>query len=582
MAGAHHLKNLKHFLWQYGGKMEQLDKYRISETDLTKWEKKCESLKDEAMAACIEESCGVVYGASNDIHNYISNSRFPEVANIGSSFHEANFSLHVGMHSNMSLLNSNDLTAISSSQQNLLYNSGIYSGNVCLGNVGVCQTYQSASMGNGENSSQGLRSLMQVSSISTIDAGGNVHSGAPPPWFEASDQTSLNNQVKPALNTFMLSNKSLNSRKLNPKRVGVAWAEKRKMELEKEKRGEIVESDCDANWLPNVGRVWESGSRKESRKEFESEKQKFLKVESHFEMPLVPGWVWNIDTRRNLCDWELDQWLDLMTKLKDFKLTDSVEDFLSWSASGDGLFSVKSCRKELGKVSGESDLWVKGVWQGLSPPRVEVFLWQLAHQKVAVREELVKRGLQLGDEILYSKLLGYSLSPSKGSTFFAMFLGMSLFFIARFMLSKWFLAKYPKCPIQEDVLIGDPSLADGIKALNIYNFQVSRWIPPPMDFLKMNVDGAVRVPPPVAELKAIKRGIEIYMSSCWVKVGRLIVESDCKSAVEWVHTPALAPVFILPLVKEISSFISDRVHSIRLIPRVCNGEADSLAKMGIG
>ncbi|KAE8702415.1 hypothetical protein F3Y22_tig00110482pilonHSYRG00005 [Hibiscus syriacus] len=225
----------------------------------------------------------------------------------------------------------------------------------------------------------------------------------------------------------------------------------------------------------------------------------------------------------------------------------------------DGLFSVKSCRKELGKVSGESDLWVKGVWQGLSPPRVEVFLWQLAHQKVAVREELVKRD---------SKLLGNSLSPSKGSTFFAMFLG----------LSKWFLAKYPKCPIQEDVLIGDPSLADGIKALNIYNFQVSRWIPPPMDFLKMNVDGAVRLDgsnggsPAVAELKAIKRGIEIYMSSCWVKVGRLIVESDCKSAVEWVHTPAMAPVFILPLVKEISSFITDRVHSIRLIPRAIGPE----------
>ncbi|KAE8685834.1 bromodomain and WD repeat-containing protein 3-like isoform X4 [Hibiscus syriacus] len=385
------------------------------------------------------------------------------------------------------------------------------------------------------------------------------------------------------------------------------------------------------------------------------------------------GWVWNIDTRRNLCDWELDQWLDLMTKLKDFKLTDSVEDFLSWSASGDGLFSVKSCRKELGKVSGESDLWVKGVWQGLSPPRVEVFLWQLAHQKVAVREELVKRGLQLGDEILcpfckkqvesvqhlfiscdvvwelWNKIASYweialvlpkdppsllcSWGELRGKSLIWKFIPgvvfwsiwkarnamvfdgspldrMSLFFIARFRLSKWFLAKYPKCPIQEDVLIGDPSLADGIKALNIYNFQVSRWIPPPMDFLKMNVDGAVRLdgsnggiggilrdwnsnslltfsenvgqgPPPVAELKAIKRGIEIYMSSCWVKVGRLIVESDCKSAVEWVHTPAMAPVFILPLVKEISSFITDRVHSIRLIPRVCNGEADSLAKMGI-
>ncbi|XVF54695.1 hypothetical protein PTKIN_Ptkin05aG0201600 [Pterospermum kingtungense] len=60
------------------------------------------------------------------------------------------------------------------------------------------------------------------------------------------------------------------------------------MELEKEKRGEIVKSDCDANWLPNFGRVWQSGSRKESRKEFKIEKQKFLKVESHSEteMPI--------------------------------------------------------------------------------------------------------------------------------------------------------------------------------------------------------------------------------------------------------------------------------------------------------
>ncbi|GMI76698.1 TITAN-like, transthyretin-like protein [Hibiscus trionum] len=322
MAGAHHLKNLKHFLWQYGGKMEQLDKYRILETDLTKWEKKCESLKDEGMAAHTKGSCGVVYGASNDIHNnvnfektnnlgqnmlnslkpsysnvvlplqyntneyQISNTRFPEVSNFGSNFNETNFSLHAGVHSNMSSTNSNDLIANSSSQKNLLYNSGICSGNAYLSNVGVCQAYQSASMVNGGSNSQDSQILTQVSSISTIDAAGNVHSGAPPPWLEAADQTLLNNQVKPALSSFMSSNRSCKSRKLNPKRVGAAWAEKRKMELEKEKRGEIVESDCDANWLPNFGRVWQSGSRKESRKEFEIEKQKFVKVESHSEMPV--------------------------------------------------------------------------------------------------------------------------------------------------------------------------------------------------------------------------------------------------------------------------------------------------------
>ena len=74
--------------------------------------------------------------------------------------------------------------------------------------------------------SSGLQSLTQVASMSAVDAGGNVHSGAPPPWLEAADQTLLNDQVKPALSSFISSNKSQKSRKLNPKRVGAAWAEK--------------------------------------------------------------------------------------------------------------------------------------------------------------------------------------------------------------------------------------------------------------------------------------------------------------------------------------------------------------------
>lgn len=107
-----------------------------------------------------------------------------------------------------------------------------------------------------------------------------MHSGAPPPWFEATEGDQLN--VK--LNHVSTLNKSGKS-KLNPKRVGAAWAERRKMEMEMEKRGEIVKSDCDPNWLPNFGRVWQSGSRKESRKEFEFEKQKQPNVHNLSEMP---------------------------------------------------------------------------------------------------------------------------------------------------------------------------------------------------------------------------------------------------------------------------------------------------------
>lgn len=36
LASAEHLKNLKHFLWKYGGGMDCVDKFRILEADLTK------------------------------------------------------------------------------------------------------------------------------------------------------------------------------------------------------------------------------------------------------------------------------------------------------------------------------------------------------------------------------------------------------------------------------------------------------------------------------------------------------------------------------------------------------------------
>ncbi|KAE8729397.1 hypothetical protein F3Y22_tig00003715pilonHSYRG00041 [Hibiscus syriacus] len=304
-----------------------------------------------------------------------------------------------------------------------------------------------------------------------------------------------------------------------------------------------------------------------------------------------------------------------------------------WAMESPFLFRLM-LRSALGNMSGGSDLWLKGVWLGLSPPRVETFPWQLAHQKVAVRAELVKRGLSIVlpqdphslvsswgklrvNSLIWKFILGvvfWSIWKVRNAIVFegSPLDRLSLFFIVRFRLSKWFLAKFPKFPIQEDILIGDPSLADGISVPKSKDCPVIRWLPP-VDVLKMYVDGAIKLdgsdggiggilrdwnsctlltfsenvgqgPPPVAELKAkaIKRGIEIFLSSRWVSVGRLIVESDCKSAVEWIQSPSLAPIFFSPLVKQISTLISERVQSVRLIPRACNGEADSLAKKGIG
>lgn len=131
-----------------------------------------------------------------------------------------------------------------------------------------------------------LQNLTRISTSSPEEARGNVHSGAPPPWLEATEGSQINVQLTPASGSLGFPNKSGKSKNLNPKRVGAAWAEKRKIELEMERRGEIVKGDCAANWLPNFGRVWQSGSRKESRKEFEMEKQNLLELGSKSEMPV--------------------------------------------------------------------------------------------------------------------------------------------------------------------------------------------------------------------------------------------------------------------------------------------------------
>ncbi|KAF5743688.1 TITAN-like protein isoform X2 [Tripterygium wilfordii] len=131
--------------------------------------------------------------------------------------------------------------------------------------------------------SSGLPNVSQMSCMAPEGLGGNVHTGAPPPWLETSGENELNVKRSASSSSISLSSKSGKSHKLNPKRVGAAWAEKRKLELEMEKRGEILRSDFDDDWLPNFGRVWQSGSRKESRKEFEMEKQKTQKVEVHSE-----------------------------------------------------------------------------------------------------------------------------------------------------------------------------------------------------------------------------------------------------------------------------------------------------------
>lgn len=104
----------------------------------------------------------------------------------------------------------------------------------------------------------------------------NVHTGAPPPWLKANEHDP-NNLL---LGSCGPPGKG-KSRKLNPKRVGAAWAERRRAEMEMEKRGELVPVTSDSSWLPNFGGVWQSGTRKESKKDFEKIRKLHDKKSNH-------------------------------------------------------------------------------------------------------------------------------------------------------------------------------------------------------------------------------------------------------------------------------------------------------------
>ncbi|KAM6570312.1 hypothetical protein CsatB_018297 [Cannabis sativa] len=273
LASVSHLKNLKHFLWKNGGGMDCIDNFRITKADVTKWEKKCKSLKNGAVSSK-EASHGPVFGPSNDIQNelnYVDNNSYTN-----NNVHYFDSSISTGV---MPLQNHTNEYQVSHSGIMGVSNVGMYSEDTISSLPLV--TYSGTSSKN-LNGVAGVQNLTQICVPEVT--GGNVLSGAPPPWFEAVGESQVNVGVKPNLGSFVSSSsKSGKSKKLNPKRVGAAWAEKRKLEMEMEKRGELVKDECDANWLPNFGRVWQSGSRRESRKEFEFEKQNVLKVESQLE-----------------------------------------------------------------------------------------------------------------------------------------------------------------------------------------------------------------------------------------------------------------------------------------------------------
>ncbi|KAK2662917.1 hypothetical protein Ddye_001491 [Dipteronia dyeriana] len=78
----------------------------------------------------------------------------------------------------------------------------------------------------------------------------------------------------------------------------------------------------------------------------------------------------------------------LQNGMKCIHIHREVADALAWAYNSNGTFSVRSFQSCLEKDEAESLEFPNILWQGICPPKIEVFAWQLSKGRIMVRQRL--------------------------------------------------------------------------------------------------------------------------------------------------------------------------------------------------
>ena len=81
-------------------------------------------------------------------------------------------------------------------------------------------------------------------------------------------------------------------------------------------------------------------------------------------------------------------WLDLVAIAESISYSDDC-DAIVWAFHGSSKFSVQAIYKTI-SFRGITPVFTPSIWTIIVPPRVHIFLWLLASNKILTRDNLAK------------------------------------------------------------------------------------------------------------------------------------------------------------------------------------------------
>ncbi|KAK3213081.1 hypothetical protein Dsin_017787 [Dipteronia sinensis] len=104
-------------------------------------------------------------------------------------------------------------------------------------------------------------------------------------------------------------------------------------------------------------------------------------------------WRWNVPLRRSIFDWEVNLWKVFCMALDCVTIIRIIPDVVVWTHRPNGEFSVKSFERCIEDSLSDGQVDVVFSWGGITPHKVEVFIWQLIRGWVMVNQVLDRFGM---------------------------------------------------------------------------------------------------------------------------------------------------------------------------------------------